>query len=122
MITIDKNSNERICYGLTNEEAKCRCNLIKCKETRISQKLITAYIKFRGLVGVPLIINSLYRCAVHNASVGGVLNSRHLISEAVDISLKSLSHLDEEEIEHLLRLCGFTFILFYKSFVHADCR
>lgn len=41
----------------------------------------------RVYLGFPLIINSAYRTATHNASVGGAKNSAHLYGRAVDIQI-----------------------------------
>ena len=39
----------------------------------------------RQRYGGPVLVNSGYRCARHNAAVGGVANSQHLRGEAADI-------------------------------------
>jgi hypothetical protein len=39
----------------------------------------------RSALGVPLMISSGYRCAAHNAEVGGAPSSRHLIGCAADV-------------------------------------
>lgn len=124
MKIFDKNKVEKICYGLTTKEAACRCGNGFCRHVMVTDKFIFAYAKFRKLVGVPLKINSLNRCAFHNFNVGGKAMSRHLTGEAVDIDLTSLSHLTKEEIEHAAKMAGFTFVLFYpeKNFVHLDVR
>ena len=36
--------------------------------------------------GFPLYINSGYRCNIHNANVGGVPNSQHVLKTAADVS------------------------------------
>ena len=81
-----------------------------------------AYENFRKLVNVQLKINSGYRCNKHNKDVGGKNLSRHLTGEAIDVSLKTIDHLDENDIEFAARSSGFTYIKFYKTFVHLDVR
>ena len=117
-----KGVKEKICYGLNSKEFECKCNYSDCRATIISYRLITALEKFRKLVNTALRYNSGFRCTMHNFSVGGAALSRHLVGEAIDIRLKELEHLSHDDIEHALRSCGFTFIKFYKSFVHADVR
>lgn len=39
----------------------------------------------RERLGRPIIVNSGYRCPIHNAAVGGVANSQHLRGEAADL-------------------------------------
>jgi len=40
--------------------------------------------KIRNVLGVPLHVNSWYRCPTLNARVGGVTNSRHMLALATD--------------------------------------
>lgn len=122
MIIINKKENVNVAYGLTSNEVRCRCSTDFCTATILTPKLVQAYEKFRRLVNVSLHINSCFRCAFHNYAVGGSLKSRHMTGEAIDISLETLDHLSEEEIIFALKKSGFTFIKFYKNFVHADVR
>ena len=43
----------------------------------------------RERFGKPIYVNSGFRCAVHNKTVGGVKNSQHMKGEAADISAGS---------------------------------
>jgi uncharacterized protein YcbK (DUF882 family) len=119
---LPKNKPLRLVTGLTSTEFDCQCKYDFCRSVIISKQFLRAYKAFRKLVGVPLKINSGYRCTAHNFDVQGKPLSRHTTGEAVDISLKSLDHLSHEEIEHAAKLSGFTFVLFYKTFVHMDVR
>ena len=112
----------RFCLGLNSDEFKCRCSYDFCQSIIITKDLINAYLKFRKLVGVKLRINSGYRCVAHNMDVGGRPLSRHTSGQAIDIDLKSLNHLHEDDIEHAAKTAGFTYIKFYKTFVHMDVR
>ena len=116
------NKTVRFCKGLTSPEFACQCTFEECRGTIISRKLISSYANFRELVGVRLKINSGFRCTRHNFEVGGKPLSRHTTGQAIDISLKTLDHLSENDIEHAAKSCGFTFIKFYKTFVHLDVR
>lgn len=119
---IPKKKEVRFCKGLTSREFRCKCNTDSCRATIITKPLIKAFEKFRNLVNVPLIINSGFRCTLHNRLEGGRPCSRHLTGEAVDISKKTLNHLSDQDIEFALKESGFTFVKIYKSFVHADVR
>ena len=119
---LKKDLNLRLCVGLTSREFSCQCEFDFCRAVIVSKRLITAYKAFRILVGVSLTINCGHRCTPHNKAVGGVHLSRHQTGEAIDISLKTLSHLSNEEIEHAAKLSGFTKVIFYKTFVHLDVR
>lgn len=112
----------RLCKGLTSLEFACQCNHEACKMTLVSKELIKAYEAFRILVNVRLKINSGYRCPQHNLEVIGKPMSRHQAGQAIDISLTTLDHLSKDDLEHAAKTSGFTFIKFYKSFIHMDVR
>lgn len=117
-----KEDFHQLCFGLTSKEFGCGCRAAFCRHIVVSNKLISAYQKFRNVINLPLTINSGYRCAMHNYIVGGVPLSYHLTGRAIDISLKNLNHLTTNDIEYLARTSGFSYVQFYKSFVHLDVR
>lgn len=41
--------------------------------------------------GAPVTIHSGYRCPTHNANVGGATHSRHMVGDAVDISIRDIA-------------------------------
>lgn len=122
MILLRKGDPSRLTRGLKALEFECHCAFPECRVTIIDRRLIKAYRRFRTLIGVPLKINSGYRCPRHNMETQGATYSRHLTGQAIDISLKSLDHLTHDDIEHAARTSGFTFVKFYKAFVHMDVR
>ena len=95
--------------------------------------------KIRTAIQTPVIINSTYRTKEHNLSVGGKLNSLHLVFNAIDFSVPAYSH---DELIHLhsqilarkfAHLCFFNEqpimltpnlmgIGLYKTFIHIDTR
>ena len=119
---ISKNAIIRLCYGLTSREIQCGCVNDFCTATLISEELIQAYEKFRLKIGIQLNVNSGYRCPAHNKAVGGKPLSQHQVGKAIDISLNTLKDFSREHIEKLAKEAGFSFIKFYKSFVHLDVR
>jgi len=54
-------------------------------------KLIDTLQRIRDHVGVPVRINSGYRCTVHNANVGGAANSQHLYGTAADFVVQGMA-------------------------------
>ena len=63
------------------DEFRCKC----CGEYRASDALLILLQAVREYFGVPVIVNSGYRCKTHNAEVGGELGSRHMKGDAADI-------------------------------------
>jgi len=72
----------------------------------------------RHYAGIPFIITSDFRTAVHNADIGGAKDSPHLYGKAVDIRV----HNSRERfmIVHALLRAGFRRIGVYDHHVHCD--
>lgn len=88
---------------------------------QLDEVLLEKLQELRDFLGVPLIINSAYRCEERNKQVGGTRNSLHKEGKAVDISLSTIPvHIDglEEIAEHI----GFDGIGKYYTFIHLDTR
>lgn len=90
-------------------------------EQGMSTVLLERLDKLRELYGRPIMVSSAYRCPVHNANVGGVPNSQHVMGTACDIYVDG----DYEEFYNLVRVSN----LFdgvghypYSQFVHVDVR
>lgn len=79
----------------------------------------------RDAVGVPLKINSAYRCPEYNQIVGGAPNSQHKYGTAADLKPIGISPAKlHEEIEHLVNAGDIPpgGLGLYNSFVHYDIR
>lgn len=69
-----------------DEEFACRhCG--ELPENGMDQRLIDILDMLRDYLEVPLIVTSGYRCPVHNANVGGVPNSQHVLGIGADIAV-----------------------------------
>ena len=68
-------------------ELQCRC----CGQLKIDSRLLDGLEALRGLAGVPIVVHAGYRCARHNADVGGVPRSEHTLGLAADIHLPGMS-------------------------------
>ena len=79
----------------------------------------------RDYLAKPIRVNSAYRSPEHNASVGGVKTSQHILGKAADIAIKSMpteilyQHI-EDAISNGEMLQGGLGL--YDTFVHYDIR
>jgi hypothetical protein len=72
----------------TESELQCKCG---CGQNGCTEPLLHALEAFRAAVARPVTIRSAFRCAKHNAAVGGVPNSEHTRGEAADVAVPGLS-------------------------------
>lgn len=89
------------------------------------QKVANQLQFLRGYLGRSITVNSAYRSPEHNASIGGVKNSQHILGKASDIVVSGLSTIEvyntiEELISKGDMLQGGLGL--YNSFVHYDIR
>lgn len=95
--------------------ADCCGNVVK-----ISSRLVAMLEALRQELGVPFVINSGYRCPVHNKRVSDATNSYHVRGMAVDIACPQ--GLTTGEFGELCLKSGFTGVGVYPTFVHVDVR
>ena len=72
----------------------------------------------RERLGRPIIVNSGYRCPIHNAAVGGVANSQHLRGEAADLHCYDDRRLARIIVEH----GRYDQLIIYPTFVHVSYK
>ena len=72
----------------------------------------------RSMAGVSFSINSGYRCAAYNASIGGATDSLHLTGEAVDIKVPNSSR--AFIIYGSLHTVGLNRFKLYPRHIHTD--
>ena len=72
----------------------------------------------REKLGMPIVVNSGYRCEKHNKDVGGVRNSQHLRGEAADIHCQDNERLKQLIIEN----CKFDQLITYPTFLHVSYK
>jgi len=78
------------------EEFECPC----CNRVMISPILFAKLVFIRERFNKPIIIDSGYRCRLHNIEIGGAINSRHMKGMAFDIAPAMPDDYDE-----LLEIC-----------------
>lgn len=88
-------------------------------EIRIDEELVEKLQIIRSYFGVPVSINSGYRSPEHNAFVGGVKNSNHVLGKAADIVVKGVS---PKTVAEFAKKIGFRGVGLYKDFTHVDTR
>ena len=72
----------------------------------------------REKLGMPIVVNSGYRCEKHNKDVGGVRNSQHLRGEAADIHCQ-----DNERLKQLIIENGkFDQLITCPTFLHVSYK
>lgn len=114
-----KGDQKKLSTNFSLSEMHCRCHYISCSVTYVDSTLIDYLEKKRGEIGKPIIINDAFRCARHNADVGGKPGSYHLIGKAADISVpgEDMVKLADkfEDADGLGRYPG-------RHFLHCDVR
>lgn len=101
----------------TEGELACRC----CGRLLVQTELLQKLEYLRCLAGAPVLVNSGYRCPVHNGAVCGATNSYHLKGMAADIRVPGLA---VESLAALAEQAGFDNIGLYQQhgFIHVDVR
>ena len=95
-----------------------------CGENKVQQKLINMLQIIRDEAGIPIRVNSGYRCEVHNKNVGGVKGSQHTLGVAADLSCAKGAKFLLNIVQKLYnekRLPDLQFCKEYKSWIHVDC-
>ncbi len=90
-----------------------------CQYTLIDYKIYTILQRIRNHFGKPVVVNSGYRCAVHNERVNGASKSKHVQGMAADIVIKGVKPLEVAKYAESLGVKG---IGLYDTFTHIDTR
>lgn len=69
----------------------CSCGKCGGFPVEPAEKLMRLADAVRKAAGKPMVPTSTVRCKTHNAEVGGVWNSRHLLGHAMDFRIPGLS-------------------------------
>lgn len=97
-----------------------------CGENKIDQRVINMAEEIRQKLGVPVNVNSGYRCETHNRKVGGVKGSNHTKGLAADLACSLGSAKMFEAVKQLRaegKLQDMDYCIKYgkKNFIHIDC-
>lgn len=98
-------------------EVSCHC----CGENGAQQEILDFLDDVREAIGEPLYVTCVYRCPAHNAEVGGVPNSQHVLGYAADCYADGLTV--DQLADVGVRLGADGVGRYYSSqFVHFDVR
>ena len=103
-------------------EFACKC----CAKNNIDQRVIDIAQALRDALGVPVRVNSGYRCEKHNARVGGVKGSYHTKGLAADLSCDAGAEKMFQIVQELWNngmIPELKYCIYYvnKNFIHIDC-
>lgn len=118
-----KGNKVQLATNFTSAEFDCHGNGC-CSTTLVDQKLVTYLQKIRDHFGKAVTINSGYRCATHNKSVGGATNSYHTKGQAADIVVDGIKPIEVARYAEELGILGIGLYETDKDgyFVHVDTR
>lgn len=108
---------QRLSEHFQAREFACSC----CGMALVHPELVRKLQGLRSAIGAPVYVTSGYRCAGHNAAVGGAQNSYHLFGMAADIWVEGIRPL---QLAELAERIGFDGIGIYpgQGFLHVDVR
>lgn len=105
-------------FSLNEFECHCGCRMPDSARANIVALVEQVLDPAREKLGIPITVNSCYRCAKHNAAVGGVANSQHLRGEAADIRCDN-----NKELELILTWLGrYDQLIIYPTFIHVSWK
>ncbi len=101
------------------QEFQCR----HCGQVKLNKRLVEKLQQLRDIAKRPIVINSGFRCAEHNAAVGGADRSLHMQGQAVDFAIRQTG-MNAQQLLDLCNQVGFTGIGVYQQqgFIHVDIR
>lgn len=109
--------------GETNLTTNFKVKEFKCSDgsdTILIDSTLVDYLQsIRDWAGKAVTINSGYRTASYNESIGGATNSYHVKGQAADIVVSGKTPL---EVARKAESLGMKGIIKYSSFVHVDTR
>ena len=106
-------------HNFQERELACRCG---CGLNGCTAKLVDALEDLRTVIGKPVNVNSAYRCAEHNAKVGGAPNSEHVNGLAADVSVAGLTATELEQYARQIPAIKGIGRADHQNYLHVDVR
>lgn len=118
-----KGESLKLSANFGSEEFACKGKNC-CNETVIDTELVKYCQSIRDRFGAAVVVNSGYRCPVHNKAVGGAYGSKHTEGKAADIKVSGVA---PSEVAKYAESIGIKGIGLYETaadgfFVHIDTR
>lgn len=106
-------------FQLTEHFKLCEFQCPCCHTVLADPLFVKRLEALRVRWGAPLVINSGYRCAPHNAEVGGVPGSLHRLGRAADVRAREA---EQPALAALASELGFTKAIRYgrRGFIHLE--
>jgi uncharacterized protein YcbK (DUF882 family) len=90
---------------------------------KVNPILLEKLDQLREMIGGPVELSCAYRCPEHNAEVGGVSNSQHVLGNAADVQTPPYDHCcTPEQLAWYCEQVGFDGIGIYDWGCHVDVR
>lgn len=113
------------CYREERSERCAECRLLQAARKmpygvdESIESLVTEVLDpARRKLGMEIIVNSGFRCPIHNSHVGGATGSQHMKGEAADIRCD-----DNRKLARIIVEQGrFDQLIIYPSFVHVSYK
>lgn len=113
------------CYCESKEQRCPECRLMQAirrapnsVDVNIEALVDNVLDPAREALGLPIYVNSGFRCPLHNATVGGVRQSQHINGEAADIHCA-----DNRLLQRILtEQCRFDQLIIYPTFLHVSYK
>lgn len=94
-----------------------------CGKCEVTPELIAALEALRALGPEPILVDDAYRCPEHNAEVGGVSASQHILGKAADIRIQGLNL--QQMYDRAKSIPAFAqggIGVYQEGFIHVDVR
>ena len=118
------------CYRERKEDRCAECRLAQAvrKLPNGSDENMEALVRevldpVRRKIGKPIVVNSGFRCPLHNKAVGGATSSQHVKGEAADIALEPRNYESTEKLAEAIMNGGkWDQLILYPTFVHVSYK